>query len=68
MILWRPGPRGTEIFWVLRSTKLGFAGGFRAFAGGRLDPADREVPVAGLTGDGPQVFSKVQGEIVRIAT
>ena len=51
VILWRPGPRGTEIFWVLRSTKLGFAGGFRAFPGGRLDPADREVQVAGLTGE-----------------
>jgi len=44
VILWRPGPRGREIFWVKRGA-LRFAGGFYAFAGGRLDPADARVSV-----------------------
>ena len=48
VILWRPGPRGTEVFWVLRAATLGFAGGFRAFPGGRLDPDDARVPAPGL--------------------
>jgi endoribonuclease LACTB2 len=47
VILWRPGQRGREIFWVKRGA-LRFAGGFFAFPGGRLDADDRRVPVPGL--------------------
>jgi glyoxylase-like metal-dependent hydrolase (beta-lactamase superfamily II)/8-oxo-dGTP pyrophosphatase MutT (NUDIX family) len=51
VILWRPGARGVEVFWVLRGAKVGFAGGFRAFPGGRLDAADALAPVPGLGGE-----------------
>jgi glyoxylase-like metal-dependent hydrolase (beta-lactamase superfamily II)/8-oxo-dGTP pyrophosphatase MutT (NUDIX family) len=50
VLLWRPGRHGREIFWVRRGA-LRFAGGFQAFPGGRLDPADRSIPVRGLAGD-----------------
>ena len=50
VILWRDGRRGREIFWVKRGA-LRFAGGFYAFPGGRLDEADRRVPIPGLAGD-----------------
>jgi endoribonuclease LACTB2 len=50
VILWRDGPGGREIFWVKRGA-LRFAGGFYAFPGGRLDPADARVPVPGRTGE-----------------
>ncbi len=50
VILWRPGPDGREVFWVRRGA-LRFAGGFMAFPGGRLDPADAPVPVPGLSGE-----------------
>jgi glyoxylase-like metal-dependent hydrolase (beta-lactamase superfamily II)/8-oxo-dGTP pyrophosphatase MutT (NUDIX family) len=51
VILWREGPEGREVFWVRRGEGLKFAGGFHAFPGGRVDEADRRVPVAGLDGD-----------------
>jgi glyoxylase-like metal-dependent hydrolase (beta-lactamase superfamily II)/8-oxo-dGTP pyrophosphatase MutT (NUDIX family) len=50
VILWRDGPRGREVYWVRRGEGLSFAGGFYAFPGGRLDPADAAVPVPGLSG------------------
>src|SRR5919197_4614896 len=50
VILWRDGPRGREIFWVLRGGTLRFAGGFYAFPGGRLDDEDAAVPVPGFRG------------------
>ncbi len=34
-----------EVYWVRRSEKLGFLGGFYAFPGGQMDPSDSEVPV-----------------------
>ncbi|MEP6818756.1 MAG: MBL fold metallo-hydrolase [bacterium] len=34
-----------EVFWVKRSEKLTFLGGFHAFPGGQFDPADAEAPV-----------------------
>jgi endoribonuclease LACTB2 len=34
-----------EVYWVRRSHKLAFLGGFHAFPGGQLDEADRETPV-----------------------
>ncbi|HEU4383940.1 MAG TPA: MBL fold metallo-hydrolase [Anaeromyxobacteraceae bacterium] len=51
VILWRERPGGRELFWVLRGEALSFAGGFYAFPGGRLDPADASVPVPGLEGE-----------------
>lgn len=51
VILWRPGPQGREVFWVRRGESLSFASGFYAFPGGRLDPADAAVPVAGRSGE-----------------
>ncbi len=38
-------PDNPEVFWVKRSDKLAFLGGFHAFPGGQIDPADTEVEV-----------------------
>jgi endoribonuclease LACTB2 len=46
VVLVRRGPAGLETFWVRRGDQLTFAGGFYAFAGGRVDAADAGVPVA----------------------
>jgi endoribonuclease LACTB2 len=35
-----------EIYWVRRSERLAFLGGFHAFPGGQLDETDREIRVA----------------------
>src|SRR5512138_594619 len=51
VILWRERAAGREIFWVKRGGALRFAGGFYAFAGGRLDEEDFRVPVPGLAGE-----------------
>ncbi|MEP6706799.1 MAG: MBL fold metallo-hydrolase, partial [Pyrinomonadaceae bacterium] len=42
-------PTNPEIFWVRRSQKLAFLGGFYAFPGGKQDPPDLEVRVANGT-------------------
>ncbi|HEY3027029.1 MAG TPA: MBL fold metallo-hydrolase [Pyrinomonadaceae bacterium] len=42
----RTDPTNPEIFWVRRSQKLAFLGGFYAFPGGKFDPPDLEVEVA----------------------
>lgn len=39
-------PDHPEVFWVRRSQKLAFLGGFYAFPGGQLDAADGETPIA----------------------
>jgi ribonuclease/clavin/mitogillin len=39
-------PNNPEVFWIKRSDKLAFLGGFHAFAGGQLDEVDAEVTVA----------------------
>ena len=51
MILHRDGPDGREVLLVRRGKDLRFAGGWHAFPGGRLDPADRELAVPGLAPD-----------------
>jgi len=51
VVLWRDGPEGREALLVRRGRNLAFAGGWHAFPGGRLDPADSEVPVPGLAGE-----------------
>jgi glyoxylase-like metal-dependent hydrolase (beta-lactamase superfamily II)/8-oxo-dGTP pyrophosphatase MutT (NUDIX family) len=47
IILLRPNtnPDNPEVFWVKRSHKLAFLGGFYAFPGGQLDPPDLDVCV-----------------------
>jgi glyoxylase-like metal-dependent hydrolase (beta-lactamase superfamily II)/8-oxo-dGTP pyrophosphatase MutT (NUDIX family) len=51
VILHRSGPEGREVLLVRRGADQRFAGGFHAFPGGRLDPGDRDVPVAGASGE-----------------
>ncbi len=38
-----------EVFWVKRSEKLAFLGGYHAFPGGQLDQEDLEQPVVGCS-------------------
>ena len=38
-------PANPEVFWVKRSDKLSFLGGFHAFPGGQIDAEDAEVEV-----------------------
>ncbi len=38
-------PENPEVFWVKRSDKLAFLGGFHAFPGGQIDAGDVEVDV-----------------------
>ncbi|HEX7997297.1 MAG TPA: MBL fold metallo-hydrolase [Pyrinomonadaceae bacterium] len=47
VILLRPGPEASEmeVFWVRRSPRMAFLGGFHAFPGGQLEAADAEVSV-----------------------
>lgn len=47
VILLRQGtdPRDPEVYWIRRSEKLAFLGGFHAFPGGQLDATDAEVTV-----------------------
>src|SRR5574341_1793404 len=44
-------PNNPEVFWVKRSPKLVFLGGFHAFPGGQAEPADAEARVASTEGD-----------------
>ncbi len=50
VVVHREGPGGREVLLVRRGAERRFAGGFHAFPGGRLDPEDAEVPVAGASG------------------
>ncbi|HEX3143811.1 MAG TPA: MBL fold metallo-hydrolase [Pyrinomonadaceae bacterium] len=47
VILLRPNtdPSNPEVFWVKRSTKLAFLGGYRAFPGGQRETLDEEIKV-----------------------
>ena len=38
-------PSNPEVFWVKRSDKLAFLGGFHAFPGGQIDPDDAQADV-----------------------
>src|SRR5687768_5400782 len=44
-------PDNPEIFWVKRSLKLVFLGGFYAFPGGKAESSDPEAPVANSADD-----------------
>ena len=47
VILLRPNtdPNNPEVFWVKRSTRLAFLGGYRAFPGGQRESSDSEIKV-----------------------
>ena len=45
VVLWRPGPRGLDLYLVRRGATQRFAPGFTAFPGGRRDAEDDAVPV-----------------------
>src|SRR3989440_12253015 len=47
IILLRPNtdPNNPEAYWVKRSTKLAFLGGYRAFPGGQRETLDNELRV-----------------------
>lgn len=45
-------PQDPEVFWVRRSEKLAFLGGYHAFPGGQIDATDAEVEVRNSPGDG----------------
>lgn len=47
IILLRPktDPQNPEVFWVKRSTKLAFLGGYHAFPGGQRETSDADVAV-----------------------
>src|ERR1044071_440833 len=47
VILLRAGtdPTNPEVFWVRRSRRMAFLGGFHAFPGGQRDASDAETPV-----------------------
>jgi len=38
-------PNNPEVFWVKRSTRLAFLGGYRAFPGGQRESSDAELEV-----------------------
>src|SRR5262249_57058066 len=40
-----------KVFWVKRSPKLQFMGGFHAFPGGQLDKEDSSIATVGCDGD-----------------
>lgn len=42
-------PSDPEVFWVRRSEKLAFLGGYHAFPGGQLDASDKETRVDNCT-------------------
>jgi ribonuclease/clavin/mitogillin len=54
VVLLRPDtdPNNPEVFWVKRSAKLVFLGGFYAFPGGKTELTDAEVLVANNDDDG----------------
>lgn len=49
IVLWRRSSRcRVEVFWIERSSRLAFMGGWHAFPGGVIAPSDREIQVKGL--------------------
>jgi glyoxylase-like metal-dependent hydrolase (beta-lactamase superfamily II)/8-oxo-dGTP pyrophosphatase MutT (NUDIX family) len=67
-------PANPEVFWVQRSDKLAFLGGFHAFPGGQIDADDAEVDVrnapnpetaAMISGAARELFEELGVMIVR---
>ena len=52
-------PANPEVFWVKRSDKLAFLGGFHAFPGGQIDASDTEVLVK--NSPDPQTATMISG-------
>ncbi|HEU5459020.1 MAG TPA: MBL fold metallo-hydrolase [Pyrinomonadaceae bacterium] len=52
-------PANPEVYWVKRSDKLAFLGGFHAFPGGQIDPDDAEVQVR--NSPNPETAAMVSG-------
>ena len=52
-------PANPEVFWVKRSDKLAFLGGFHAFPGGQIDAGDAEVVVRNAPN--PQTAAMISG-------
>jgi glyoxylase-like metal-dependent hydrolase (beta-lactamase superfamily II)/8-oxo-dGTP pyrophosphatase MutT (NUDIX family) len=52
-------PANPEVFWVKRSDKLAFLGGFHAFPGGQIDATDAEVAVRNAPN--PQTAAMISG-------
>jgi glyoxylase-like metal-dependent hydrolase (beta-lactamase superfamily II)/8-oxo-dGTP pyrophosphatase MutT (NUDIX family) len=63
VVVFRDGPEGREVLLVRRGAELRFAGGFHAFPGGRVDPEDGAVPVAGAAGDGAALVACATREL-----
>lgn len=52
-------PNNPEVFWIQRSNKLAFLGGYHAFPGGQIDAADTEVDVRNAPN--PQAAAMMSG-------
>src|SRR5918997_4730262 len=52
-------PENPEVYWVKRSDKLAFLGGFHAFPGGQIDASDAEVHVRNAPN--PQTAAMISG-------
>lgn len=52
-------PQNPEVYWVKRSDKLAFLGGFHAFPGGQIDATDSEVPV--VNAQSPETAVMISG-------
>lgn len=61
IILLRQGtdPANPEVYWIKRSDKLAFLGGFHAFPGGQIDAEDAEVDVRNAPN--PQIATMISG-------
>ena len=51
VVLVRGQGRDLEVYWVRRSDRVQFQPGFMAFPGGKVDAADGEFPVPGVSDD-----------------
>jgi len=51
VVLVRGQGRDLEVYWVRRSDRVQFQPGFMAFPGGKVDAADAEFPVPGVSDD-----------------
>lgn len=63
VILYRQRAGQIEVFWLKRDKRLRFAGGFYAFAGGKLDDGDACVPVEGSNGHDAQLIAAAAREL-----
>jgi endoribonuclease LACTB2 len=63
VIVFRRLSSGVEVFWLEREQRLSFAGGFFAFPGGKVDPADAQVPVEGSSAQEAQLIVTAAREL-----